>query len=309
MNFNFTDEQTALRDQLLRFMQKTYSFDQRREFMRSPQGWSREVWQQFADMGLLGLNVPEAHGGLGGSAADNAVNTLALMEIFGRGLVVEPYVSTVVLGATLLAQAGTAAQQAALLPKIASGETLLALAHQEPTSRYALAQVETTATPEGGGYVIHGAKSVVLHGDSADHWVVSARTAGSARDEHGISLFLIPRGAGGVTLHGYPTQDGQRAADLSFDQVQVAADRLIGARDQGLAPVERAIETRHRGAVRRGRRRDVRAAGNHRRLFENAQAIRRRHRQFSGAATPHGRHADAARSRALHGLSRRRERR
>jgi len=236
MNFNYSDEQNQLRDQLLRFIQKDYGFEQRRAILKSAPGRSPAVWQQFADMGLLALTLPEAQGGLGG----NAVDTLVVMEVFGRGLVVEPYLATVVLGASLLAH-GSASQKA-LLEKVGSGELLLTLAHEEAGSRYALSQVSTRAQSSGGGFVLNGAKTVVLHGASADQLIVSARSSGGERDESGISLFLVDRKAPGLELMSYPTQDGQRAAELTLRNVQLGSDALIGELHQGFAPLEHAIQ-------------------------------------------------------------------
>jgi len=238
MDFKFSDEQNQLRDTLTRFIQKDYTFEKRRAILKSKDGFSREVWKGFADMGLLAIGLPEEHGGLGG----NAVDTLVVMEAFGRGIVVEPYLATVVLGAGLVTQAGSAAQQAAILPAVAAGERLLALAHSEADARYETARVATTAKKAGDGYVLSGAKSVVLHGGAADTWIVSARTGGEPGDAAGISLFLVDRGAKGVSVHGYPTQDGQRAAELTFKDVRVGADALLGKEGQGLAPVERALD-------------------------------------------------------------------
>ncbi|MGH8456583.1 MAG: acyl-CoA dehydrogenase family protein [Stenotrophobium sp.] len=234
MNFNYSEEQQQLRDSLARYIQKEYGFERRRAILRSAEGWSREVWRQFADMGLLALGVPEQHGGLGG----NAVDTLAVMEMFGRGLVVEPYLSTVVIGAQLVAQAGTAAQQTQLLPKLVSGELLLALAHYESGARYELNHVTTRAAAAGGGYVLDGSKTVLLHGASADRLIVSARTAGGERDATGVSLFLVDPKTAGVSLHGYTTQDGQRAAELRLDRVTLGADSLLGTAGAALPLLE-----------------------------------------------------------------------
>ena len=238
MNFEFSEEQVQLRDSLLRYMQKAYGFEQRREIIRSSPGWSREHWKQFAEMGLTAIGLPEDHGGLGGDAFD----TYVVMETFGRGLVIEPYLATVVLGAGLIARAGTGAQKSELLPKVASGELQLALAHQEAAGRYELAHVATKATANRNGYTLDGVKTVVLNGADAGGIIVSARTSGGARDAQGVSLFLIDAKAAGVSLHGYPTQDGQRAAELTLKNVQVGADALVGKLNEGLPLVEHAVE-------------------------------------------------------------------
>ena len=234
MDFKLTDEQQQLRDTLARFVQKDYAFEKRKAILRSKDGYSREAWKQLAEMGLTALGLPEAHGGLPG----NAVDVMVVMEVFGRGLVVEPYLATVVLGAGLVAQAGSEAQQAAILPKVAAGELLLALAHFESGGRYELEHVATTATKQGEGHVLNGAKTVVLHGAQADRLIVSARTSGAERDATGISLFIVDRNAPGVTVRDNPTHDGQRAAEIGFKN---ARGELLGKEGQGLALVDHAL--------------------------------------------------------------------
>jgi alkylation response protein AidB-like acyl-CoA dehydrogenase len=233
MNFNLTDEQQQLRDTLARFVQKDYSFEKRKAILKSKDGISREAWKQFADMGLTALGLPEAHGGLPGTPVD----TMVVMELFGRGLVVEPYLATVVLGAELIARAGSEAQQAAILPKVAEGSHLLALAHDEAGARYELEHVATTAKKQGDHYVLNGAKTVVIHGAQADTLVVSARTSGKPRDAKGIALFLVERTAAGVGIHDNATHDGQRAAEITFKN---ARGELLGKDGQGLALLEHA---------------------------------------------------------------------
>ena len=233
MDFTLTDEQQQLRDTLARFVQKDYTFDKRKAILKSKDGISREAWKQLAEMGLTALGLPEAHGGLPGTAVD----TLVVMEVFGRGLVVEPYVATIVLGAELVAKAGSDAQQAAILPKVAEGAHLLALAHDEVGARYELERVATTARKQGDHYVLSGAKTVVLHGAQADTLIVSARTSGKERDAKGISLFLVDRKSAGVTAHDHPTHDGHRAAEIALKN---ARGELLGKEGQGLALLEHA---------------------------------------------------------------------
>jgi alkylation response protein AidB-like acyl-CoA dehydrogenase len=234
MDFKLTEEQEQLRDTLVRFVQKDYAFEKRKAILKSRDGFSREAWKQLAEMGLTALGLPEEHGGLPG----NAVDTMVVMEVFGRGLVVEPYFATVVLGADLVAHAGSAAQKAAILPKVAEGAQLLAFAHGEPGARYDLTRVATTARAQGDGHVLNGGKSVVLHGAQADTLIVSARTSGKEGDENGISLFLVERNAPGVSVRDYPTHDGQRAADITLKN---AKGELLGKEGQGAALVERAV--------------------------------------------------------------------
>ena len=234
MDFKLSDEQQQLRDTLARFVQKDYAFDKRKAILKSKDGYSRAAWKQLAEMGLTALGLPEEHGGLPG----NAVDVMVVMEVFGRGLVVEPYLATVVLGAGLVARAGNEAQQAAILPKVASGELLLALAHYEAGGRYELEQVATKAKKQGDGWVLDGAKTVVLHGAQADRLIVSARTSGADRDAKGISLFIVDRKTPGVTVRDNPTHDGQRAAEITFKN---ARGELLGKESQGPALLEQAL--------------------------------------------------------------------
>ena len=212
MDFDLSDEQRLLKDSVDRLIQDRYGFEARRGFRAEPEGWSRDIWRQFAELGILGLPFAEDDGGFGGGAVETGI----VMEAFGRALVVEPYFSTVVLCGGLLRHAASAEQRAALVPGIASGERLLAYAQIERQSRYSLNDVMARAEPDGAGWRITGEKSLVLHGDSADTLLVTARTEGEHRDRHGIGLFLVDAAAPGVTRRGYPTQDGQRAAEIGF---------------------------------------------------------------------------------------------
>ena len=223
MDFDLTDEQRLLKDSVDRLVADQYQFEQRKKYMAEPDGWSRAVWQQYAELGLLGLPFAEAHGGFGGGA----VETMIVMEAFGRGLVLEPYFATVILGGGLLRRAASPAQQQALLPQVVQGKLKLAFAHVERHSRYDLADVATTAQQDGAMWVLDGAKSVVLHGDCADRLLVTARTSGNRRDRKGIGLFLVDPSAAGVTRRGYPTQDGLRAAEVTLSGVRVPPDDAI----------------------------------------------------------------------------------
>ena len=232
MNFNYTEEQLALQDTLRRFIAKDYAFEHRRALAKSADGFDRAAWKTFADFGILALPFPEDFGGLNG----NAVDTMLVMEMLGRGLALEPYVSSVVLCGGMIRDAGSQAQKEALLPAIAGGEMMLALAHHEAGGRYALDRVATTAAANGNGWQLDGAKAVVLGAPSADKFLVSAR------DGQGLSLFLVDAGAPGLTLRGYPTQDGARAADIKMAGVQVGPDALVGAAGDALASIERGID-------------------------------------------------------------------
>ena len=235
MDFDVNDDQRLLRDSVDRLIADRYQFEQRQLYAREPDGWSRANWAQFADLGLLGMPFDEAHGGFGGGP----VETMLVMESFGRGLVLEPYLAAVVLGGGLVRRAGSEAQKSDLLGRLAAGELLLAFAQQERASRYDLADVATAARTEGGAWRLDGEKFLVLHGDVADTLVVSARLSGGRAERAGIGLFLVDAAAPGVARHGYATQDGLRAADIAF--VSAPATPL-GDPAGGLAAAERVAD-------------------------------------------------------------------
>ena len=238
MDFTLTETQRMLAETTDRLVRERYGFEDRKKIIAGPDGFSRAMWATFAELGLTGLGIAEAHDGLGGNLADMAV----VAETFGRALVVEPFMPTMVLGAGTLGFAGSDAQRADILPRVVTGALFLALAHGEPKSRYTLCHVETRAAADGGDHLLTGAKAVVLGGDAADYFLVSARTDGATTDQHGISLFLVPRDAAGLTIRSYPNIDGTRAADLSLDRVRVPASARIGQLGQGLPIVTHAIE-------------------------------------------------------------------
>jgi pimeloyl-CoA dehydrogenase small subunit len=196
------------------------------------------MWSQYADMGLLGLPFEERYGGSGGGA----VETMIVMEAFGRGLILEPYLATVVLGGGLVRLAGDEAQRAAILPKIADGSLLLAFAHSEAQSRYDLADVACTARRGADGWILDGSKSFVAHGDRADKLIISARIGGDRRSREGITLFLVDAQAGGVACRGYPTQDGLRAAEIQLSGVKVRSNDVLGDPGRAAAVIERVVD-------------------------------------------------------------------
>jgi alkylation response protein AidB-like acyl-CoA dehydrogenase len=224
MDFNLSDEQQMLADSLSRWLQEDYGFEARRGFSALPHGFAEENWQRLADLGLLGLHVPAEQGGLGGTAAE----TFIVMREFGRALVVEPFLSTAVVGASLIGQAGTPEQRNAILPGIANGTRRVALAALEPGARFDLNDVSTSARWHEDGYVIDGRKAVVLHGDSADILIVSARTSGETGDLDGVTLFVVDAGTSGVRIKGFPNIDGQRSAEIELDSVAVGRDAVLG---------------------------------------------------------------------------------
>jgi alkylation response protein AidB-like acyl-CoA dehydrogenase len=231
IDLELSEEQQLLKESADRFIERDYPFEKRKASVSSDEGFRREVWGTFAELGWLGLGLPEDVGGFGG-ARDVAI----LSEVLGRGLVNEPFLASVVLGGGTVARAASPAQQEAVLAPMVAGESLLAFAHGERQSRYDIAAVATTAVRQGDGFVLNGAKSVVLNGDSADKLVVSARSSGDERDEAGISLFVVDAAADGVTHRAYRTNDGSRAAEVVLDKVEVPADALLGE-DGGAYPV------------------------------------------------------------------------
>ena len=238
MDFDLSEEQRLLKESIDGLLSDAYDFEQRKKYRAEKDGWSRGVWNKLAEQGLLGLPFAEADGGFGGGA----VETMIVMEALGRALVVEPYLATVVLGGGFLRHGGSEAQRAAHLPGLIDGSRTMAFAQLEKNSRYDLADVSTTAKKNGGGWVIDGAKFVVLHGDAADTLVVTARTGGGQRDRKGIGVFLVPRDAKGVSIKGYPTQDGLRAADITFEGVAIGADAAIGNPEDALGLIERVVD-------------------------------------------------------------------
>jgi alkylation response protein AidB-like acyl-CoA dehydrogenase len=238
MDFDYTQEQQLLKDSLEKFLDKNYSFGQRRAIIDSREGMSPVAWEGFASMGLLGVPIPEEFGGFGGGGVDS----MLVMEAFGRALVVEPYLSTVVLAGSTITLGGSDAQRQILLPRIVDGSMKLAVAHTEPGTRGELNRVETTARQSGGMWVINGRKSVVVHGAVADLLIVTARTAGAPDDPRGITLFFVNPGEQGVMGREYPTYDGMRAAEVTFDDVTISPESVIGVLDNGYPLLEAVID-------------------------------------------------------------------
>jgi pimeloyl-CoA dehydrogenase small subunit len=224
MDFELSEEQRLLKDSVERLTTQRYDFEARKKYMKETDGWSRALWKQYVDLGLTALPFAEEHGGIGGGA----VETMIVMEAFGRALALEPYFATVVLGGSFLRLGASEAARNDILPKVAAGEALLAFAHVERQARYDLADVAATAKKDGAAYVLNGEKSLAVHGDVADKIVVSARVSGDQRSKNGIGLFLVDAKAGGVSRRGYPTMDGLRAAEITLSNVKVGADAVIG---------------------------------------------------------------------------------
>ena len=238
MDFTLSDEQKLLKDSVDRFVAEKYGLDVRRALVASEDGFGRENWKTFAELGWLAIPFAEASGGLGGGP----IEVMVLMEAFGRGLVVEPFISTILTGASLVEALGDKEQKAAILPSVIQGKKLIAFAHVEPQARFTLSDIMTTATADGGGYRISGHKAVVFGGDSANHLIVSARTSGDQRDENGISLFLVDAEAAGVTRRSYGTVDGLRAADVALKDVLVGPEALLGEEGDTFATIESVVD-------------------------------------------------------------------
>jgi alkylation response protein AidB-like acyl-CoA dehydrogenase len=264
MDFNLTKEQEQLSDTIQRFVAKEYTVERRKAILASKEGFSREVWAKLGELGLLALQVPEEHGGMGAGA----VEVLLTMNAIGKGLLLEPFLPSAILGTALVRELGSPEQQRSILPRLAAGELIVVPAHGEAGARYDLERVATKATASVGataaasnsataaasnsataaasnsataaasnsakaaasesGFVLEGNKTVVLHAPAADLLIVSARTSGKVDDEAGISLFVVPRDAPGVSLLAYPTMDGQRAADVTLHEVRVPRSSLLG---------------------------------------------------------------------------------
>ena len=236
MDFEFTEEQRLLKDSIERLLGAHYEFEARRKYAQEPDGFSRKLWQQYAELGLLALPFEEKYGGIGGGPVD----TMIVMEAFGRALALEPYLASVILAGSLLRLGGSEAQRDALLPQIAGGELLMAFAHAEQQARYNLADVATAARKDGDSFVLDGAKTLVIHGDSANKLIVSARLTGARQDTKGLGLFLVDATAKGVSRRGYATIDGQRAAEVTLSGVR--AEAALGEPGNAFPLIERTAD-------------------------------------------------------------------
>jgi alkylation response protein AidB-like acyl-CoA dehydrogenase len=238
MDFSLSDEQQMLQDSITRFVQNDYDFDSRAKAIKTDIGYSADHWKLFADLGWLMVPFTEEDGGLGGSAAD----LMVVMEEFGKGIVIEPFLATAIIGGGLISKAGNQAQKDTLLTAIMDGSLQLAFAYAEPQSRYDLANVATTAQKNTNGYTLSGHKAVVLNGSNANKIIVSARTSGQPNDKDGISLFIVDATEQGVEVQGYRTQDGGRAAEVRLNNVKVAADQLLGSENTALPIIKSVLD-------------------------------------------------------------------
>lgn len=240
MDFNYSEEQNLLADSVTKFIGNDYSYELRRKRTATADGFDRATWNTFAELGWLAVPFSEEDGGIGGGP----IETMIVMEEFGKGLVVEPYVSSVILAGTALKVAGSAEQKAELIGGIIDGSRLLSLAYFEPQARFDLFDVNTSAKKDAqGNYVINGSKAMVLNGGTADTLIVSVRTGGGQRDESGITLLIVPANAAGVSVRSYPTLDGHRAAEVQFSNVSVPASARLGEEGKGLAVLQQVADT------------------------------------------------------------------
>ncbi len=237
MNFEFTEEQSMIRESVSRFLREKYDFETRQSILQSEAGWSPEIWAQLAQMGLMGAAFPEEHNGFGGSAAD----TLVLMEEFGKGLLIEPFLPTVILAGQLLRHAG-GDHANALIEKIISGDLIMAFGFAEPKSRFSLSYTTTKAQKEGEHYILNGRKSVVLGAPIAGKIIVTARTSADIKSTDGISLFILDADQEGLRVDSYPTIDGLQAGEIYLENVKIPASNLLGQEGKAFALIEKTID-------------------------------------------------------------------
>ena len=238
MDLSFSEEQLLIKESVEKFIEKDYDFETRNKLSETEERFSRENWKQFAELGWLGVTLPEEFGGFSGGPTE----TMLMMEAFGAGMLLEPYISSVVMSGNLINIGASSAQKKALLPPLIEGDLLLVTAFAETQPQYNPVSVSVQAQKQGDNYVINGEKVVILDAPSADKLIVSARTSGKTTDPSGISLFLVDANAAGVELTSYNTMDGGRAANINFNNVSVSASDLLGTEGEGHDVLSRAIE-------------------------------------------------------------------
>jgi alkylation response protein AidB-like acyl-CoA dehydrogenase len=269
MDFSFTEEQSMLRDTVASFLGDKYDFDTRRAIVKSEAGWRPDYWSAFAnELGILGAPFSEDLGGLGGGATENMI----VLEEFGKALVIEPYLGTVVIGGGFLKHSGYAGA-AELIGQIIEGKATFAFAYAEPQARYTWQDLKTTAKKDGAGYVLNGHKAVVVGAPWASHLIVTARTGGGQRDAGGVSVFVVDKAAKGVVTRDYPTVDGLRASEVFFENVSIPADALIGGEGEGLPLVETVMDEAIAGVC-------AEAVGVLRKLHEGTLDYTKQRKQF-----------------------------
>jgi alkylation response protein AidB-like acyl-CoA dehydrogenase len=238
MDLSFTEVQTMLVDSIEKFIANDYSFERRQQYASSDAGYSADVWATFADLGWTAVPFSEDDGGFDGGP----VELMVMMQQFGRGLIVEPYLANIVLAGGVLRRAASSSQKTRFLQPLISGELQAALAVTEPQSRYDLANIETIATKDGDEWIINGRKGVVLNGGNAGLLIIPARTSGSNTDRNGITLFAVGGVADGVSRVTYPTVDGHQAAEIVLQDVRVESNAIIGKLDEGYAVIDAVVD-------------------------------------------------------------------
>ena len=238
MNFDYNEEQTLLDNMVTSFVRDNYDWDTRCSIVKTESGWKEENWKQFAELGLLGVPFDETYGGLGGQATD----VMIVMEQFGKGLVVEPYMSSIILAGGLISKLGSDKQKDTIIPEIISGNQRYVFAYAEPQSRFDLFDVKCSASLDGDNYVINGFKSVVFGASMATHVIISARTSGDQRSKSGITLFMVDIKSEGITLQNYPTIDEYRASEIVIENLKVSKDNILGSIDSSYEAIEEQID-------------------------------------------------------------------
>ena len=237
MNFELSEEQKMIQQSVERFVQENYDLTNRVKISSEDPGYSQEYWTAMAELGWLGLAFSEEEGGFGG----NQIDTLVLMEQFGKGLVLEPFLANIVLGGGAIKRGGSPVIKESVLPNLIEGNLQVTLAYAEEQSRFDIEDVATAAREDGSNFIINGKKSMVLNAESADKIVVVTRTSGSQVDEDGISLFLVDATSKGIERENFPTVDGLRASEITFTDVEVPSGNLIGEKDKGFSILQAVV--------------------------------------------------------------------
>ena len=238
MHFELTEEQTLLENMVTAFVRDDYNWETREKIVKTEEGWKPENWSKFAELGLLSVPFSEDHGGLGGTAVDSMV----VMEQFGKGLVVEPFMPSILLSGNLISKLANESQANEIIPKIIEGESRYVFAYAEPQSRFDLSDVKTSATKDGDEYTLNGFKSVVFGASMATHIIFAARTSGDQRSEDGITLFLADIKSNGITLQTYPTIDEYRASEVVIENLKISSDMVLGEVHKAYPVVEEVID-------------------------------------------------------------------
>ena len=238
MNFELTEEQTLLENMVTSFVRDDYNWETRESIVKTEEGWKPENWAKFAELGLLSVPFSEDHGGLGGSAVDSMV----VMEQFGKGLVVEPFMPSILLSGNLISKLASEDQANEIIPKIIEGESRYVFAYAEPQSRFDLSDVKTSAVKDGNDYTLNGFKSVVFGASMATHVIIAARTSGDQRSKDGITLFMVDIKSDGINLQTYPTIDEYRASEVVIENLKISKDAILGEVDKAYDVIEEVID-------------------------------------------------------------------